>query len=264
MYSSTTDSISSGITGIHVTDTILNLVTAPQLRTPSGQSLIYDLVLQSYTTDDQYTEGLSFNLQLLVSKPTLQPDGYTIAYGAYELYDASTMNIDGSTIYTKQYDNLEYGWRYQLYVEVLSQQYGAGTNVNLPAVQSPALSTSIVSVPNEKPVIAVNEGTGMLVVSANGTSISEVLVLSTVEDRTAVESYLSSLRAVTTASVGNIGVASGLPEFNYYMDGTTKTAYVSEVNITNLGPDNAHLTIVENNKGVTLELNGTPLGLTSV
>lgn len=264
VYNTTVDSTPSGISGIHVTTNILNIVSGPNPDPPTGQVLDYNWTLDDYDANDQFTEGVSFNLQLFVSKPTLQPDGYTIAYGAYEVANTSSITIvSGTTNYTKQYTGLEYGWRYQLYIEVLSQQYGAGTNPNLPAVASPTLSSSIVSVPNEKPVIAVNEGTGVLTVTANGTSISEVLVLSTVEDRTAVESYLSSLRSVTTASEGNIGVAAGLPEFNFYMNGATKTAYVSEVSITNLGVDNAHLTIVENNKGVTLELNGTPLGLSS-
>lgn len=262
VYSANNSSTSAPI---HFTTTILDLVggVTVALDGVDTQTLNFTWSIYDFASIDQYTEGTTFDVALFASIPTLQPDGHTITYGAFTQQSTSTINIvSGTTDYTKQYTDLEYGWKYKLQVTVNSQQYGADTNSDLPAVTSPDASESAEGVPNDKPTIAVDEGTGALTIVANGTYVSEVLVLSTNNDRTAVESYLTAARSAATASGSVTGVSDGRITFNNYMDGTTKTAYVTSVTVTNLGVGNNHLTIVENAKGVTLELNGTPLGLT--
>ena len=262
VYSANNSSTSAPI---HFTTTILDLVggVTVALDGVDTQTLNFAWSIYAFDSIDQYTEGTTFDVALFASIPTLQPDGYTISYSAFTQQSTSTINIvSGTTDYTKQYADLEYGWKYMLQVTVNSQQYGADTNSNLPAVTSPDASESAEGVPNDKPTITVNEGTGVLTIVANGTHVSEVLVLSTNNDRTAVESYLTAVRSEATASLGNVGVSNGLIAFNNYMDNANTIAYVASVNINgNLGGDKNHLTIVENAKGVTLELNGTPLGL---
>lgn len=250
---------------IHFTTTILDVNggVSVALNADNTQTLDFAWSIYDFDAVDYYTEGTTFDVRLFASIPTLQPDGHTIVYGSFiQQSNTSVAIVAGTTDYTAQYTELEYGWKYKLQVTVNSRQYGAATNANLPAVTSPDATESAEGVPNDKPTIAVDEGTGDLTIIANGTYVSEVLVLSTNNDRTAVESYLTAARSAATASGTVTGVSDGRIAFNNYMDGVTKTAYVTTVTVTNLGADNSHLTIVENAKGVTLELNGTPLGLT--
>jgi len=261
VYTNTGASDGEGITGIHMTTEITNVVSGVGVSV-ADRTINFAWSINDFANEDEYTEGTTFDLELLVSNPTLNGDGYTITYGAFETASTSSMAIVSATVvYTKQYTELEYGWKYKLEVTVNSQQYGKDTNVNLAGVSSPSATVSAEGVPNTKPTIAVDEANETMTVIPNGSSISEVLVLSTNEDSTGVESYLSTLTAITTAFSGNIGTSAGLPAFNNYMVGGVKTAYTPVIDIDNINADQSHLTIVENGNGVTLELNGTPLGL---
>jgi len=268
------------VTDVHFTHTDLSIndnaagITSviSNSSAPDGTAdITYSWSILDFQTNHSLSRGTKFNLTLLEKVPTLNNSTNQVAYPdefsevesevVVVTYDTDVVL---TTDYSHTFTGLRLGTQYQLQIDVHSNNWN---DVNMSERHTVAVSQTTYVQPAAKPSITIVSANQTLSIDSNGAELGQTFSVTAGEDP--IVNLTASVTSSTTKSTTNPNqpwYLEGNPPFTLYKvvtatDDTQTVTYLPSLSSTISFTPSDYLVFTENDKGATVSLNGTILGL---